>query len=389
MENNSFSCCVFLDFAKAFDTVNHDILLSKLEHYGIRGVANKWFKSYLYNRPQTVKIGNEKSEELYIRSGVPQGSVLGPLLFLIYINDLPEHVSVGHVHLYADDTTFYYIDRNTEEVIDALNIIGRDVGRWCEKNKMTIHTDKSEVMLITKQDFIGPKRPVKINGETIKYVNSTTSLGIVIDNHLKWDIQVERVCKSFRAKVSQLKRMSYLPIEVQEDIYFKTIISAVTYGILTWGTCSQALTTKLEQIHIRAAKIIHKLPKRIGDEDVLTNAKWTNLLYIYKRKLLTFMHNVQTQQCPKDFFPLFERNCSRYAKKETYVLPSIKTEKGRTSVRFRGPLLWNQIPESLRLEENTKTFKQSLRTIRDLILQMSFNKESSLITNKNKDFIYF
>ena len=116
------------------------------------------------------------------------------------------------------------------------------MGQWCEKNQMSIHTDKSEVMLIRKQDFIGPMRTVKINGETIRSVNSTKSLGIIIDNKLKWDLQVEKVCKSFRAKVSQLKRMSYLPIEVQEGIYFKTIISAVTYGFLTWGTCSQVLT---------------------------------------------------------------------------------------------------------------------------------------------------
>ena len=178
------------------------------------------------------------------------------------------------------------------------------MGQWCEKNQMSIHTDKSEVMLIRQKDFIGPMRPVKINGETIKY--STTSLGTVIDSNLKWDLQVEKVCKSFRAKVSQLKRMSYLPIEVQEDIYFKTIISAVTYGFLTWGTCSQALTLKLEKIHAKAAKIIHKMPKNTDDEDVLMKAKWTNLQYIYKRKMLTFMHNVQIKSCSKDFLPLFE-----------------------------------------------------------------------------------
>ena len=226
---------------------------------------------------------------------MPQGSLIGPRLFAIYINDLPEHVRAGHVFLYADDTTFYYIGRNTEEVIDALNVIGNDVGQWCEKNQMSIHTDKSEVMLIRKQDFIGPMRPVKINGETIRCVNSTKSLGIIIENNLKWDLQVEKVCKSFRSKVSQLKRMSYLQIEVQEGIYFKTIISAVTYGFLTWGTCSQALTLKLEKIHAKAANIIHKMPKNTDDEVVLMNAKCTNLQYIYKRKMLMFMHNVHTK----------------------------------------------------------------------------------------------
>ena len=101
------------------------------------------------------------------------------------------------------------------------------------------------------------------------------------------------------------------------------------------------------------------------------------------------MHNVQTKSCSKDFIPLFEQNCSRYAKEETYVLPSLKTEKGRTSVRYRGPIMWNQIPETLRKEQSKNTFKRKLKTIKDLILQATFNKESALITNKDNAFIYY
>ena len=104
--------------------------------------------------------------------------------------------------------------------------------------------------------------------------------------------------------------------------------------------------------------------------------------------MLTLMHNVQTKSCSKDFIPLFEQNCSRYAKKKTYVLPSVKTEKGRTPVRYRGPIMWLQIPETLRKEQNKNTFKRKLKAMKDLILQATFNKESALITYKDNAFIY-
>ena len=138
----------------------------------------------------------------------PQGSLLGPRLFTIYINDLPGYINQGYVLLFADDTTFYYVGHDIEEVIDMLNNIGGQVSDWCKRNQLTIHTDKSEAMIITRQDFIGLLRPVMIGNEIIKYVRKATSLGIEIDNHLRLESQVKKVAKSFRAKVGQLGRMS-------------------------------------------------------------------------------------------------------------------------------------------------------------------------------------
>ena len=115
-------------------------------------------------------------------------------------------------------------------------------------------------------------------------------MGVTIDNQLKWDLQIKDIAKSYRAKVSQFRRMTYLPIATQEEKYFKTVIAAVTYGIAVWGTCSQALISQLERIHARAAKLIHKLPKNISDEEALLHAKWDKLDYIYKRRMLTVMH---------------------------------------------------------------------------------------------------
>ena len=121
IENKEFSCCIFLYFAKAFDTVNHEILLLKLEHYGITGIVNDWFRSYLSLRPQKVKINGFLSDEQYIKCGVPQGSVLGPLLFLICINDMPYASKILGIHLFADDTNILISNKKLEESETIVN----------------------------------------------------------------------------------------------------------------------------------------------------------------------------------------------------------------------------------------------------------------------------
>ena len=380
---------LLIDFRKAFDSVSHTIMKAKLQGFGFTGKAYRILESYLDDRQQFVELNGTRSGMRDVSYGVPQGSLLGPRLFSMYINDLPDHITKGDVYLFADDTTFYYVGQNIEEVVDSLNEIGIEIKQWCEKNRLTIHSDKSEVMIITRQDFVGPLRPVKIGDSIIKYKNSVTSLGVTIDKHLKWDQQIKKVAKSYRAKMSQFRRMTYLPIAIQEEIYFKTVIAAVTYGIAVWGTCSQALMSQLERIHARAAKLIHKLPKNISDEDALLNANWDRLDYIYKRRMLTIMHKVCHGDCPEDFKQLFDKRCGRYARKNSLVVPRVATEQGRMSARFRGPNLWNQLPETLRSSYNQETFKRNIKMAKSAIKATSFQKEASLITFKQQDFIYY
>ena len=143
VEDGCYSCGIFLDLSKAFDTVNHNILQRKLEYYGIKGVAHNWFKSYLDNRKQFVSIGNNTSELLNVSCGVPQGSVLGPLLFLSYINDIQNCTSVFDIHLCADESNLFYADKNLRAVETTVNNQISCVFEWLCTNKLSFNVEKS------------------------------------------------------------------------------------------------------------------------------------------------------------------------------------------------------------------------------------------------------
>ena len=244
-------------------------------------------------------------------------------------------------------------------------------------------------MIITRQDFIGLLRPVMIGNEIIKYVRKATSLGIEIDNQLTWETQVKKVTKSVSAKVGQLRRMSYLPIKVKEEIYFKTIISTVTYGITVWGTCSPSLMKDIKRIHARAAKIIHRLPKHISDEDALEAAKWDKIEYIYKRKVLSKMHQIFYGKCPEVLISHFIQDNNRDEERKRFTIPRCTKEIGQTSIKYRGSLLWNSLPLNIRSIQNFHTFKNSHKRAKKSIKSVSFLKEASMITFKRTDYIYF
>ena len=166
--------------------------------------------------------------------GVPQGSLLGPRLFKIYVNDLPRSVKEGWTFLFADDTTIYYIGDNVESVVDSLNRIASELYQWCMENKLTVNSDKTEAMLITAKPFVGPLRKFGFGNDNIKCVNLSCSLGVYIDSQ-KWDKEVKMVAKSYSPKLLQLKRLRYLPKSVHEKIYYQSIVAGVVYYMPSMG----------------------------------------------------------------------------------------------------------------------------------------------------------
>ena len=151
-ENREKSCCIFLDFAKVFDTVNHSILIQKLNYYGIRGETLNWLQSYLNNRQQCVQVGNVQSDFMNIDCGVPQGSVLGPLLFLIYINDIAESSPLLDFHLFADDTSIFFKHKDINEIEVILNRELVYVSNWLIANKLSLNVDKSNVLVFRSKN---------------------------------------------------------------------------------------------------------------------------------------------------------------------------------------------------------------------------------------------
>ena len=171
IEQKKFSCSVFLDFAKAFDTVNHDILLNKLKYYEIRGVALDLFKSYLQNRPQIVKVGGTTSNPMTVKYGVPQGSVLGPLLFLVYINDIHKSSEILRFHLFADDTSIFYSRKDLRNIEMTLNNELVKVSEWFTTNKLTNVSKSNFVIFHPPQKKISKNVMLLINGEKLEEKN--------------------------------------------------------------------------------------------------------------------------------------------------------------------------------------------------------------------------
>ena len=178
-----------MDFSKAFDTVNHQTLLSKLSKYGMRGIPLAWFTDYLNNRQQYVKMGNVESNKLQMTCGVPQGSTLGPLLFLLYINDMPNCSKKLSFRIFADDTNIFYSSTNIREVENVMNEELTNIRRCCAINKLSINLKKTNFMIISAKRKV--LQPIHIGNITetdyIKY------LGVYIDKYISWDQQINHV----------------------------------------------------------------------------------------------------------------------------------------------------------------------------------------------------
>ena len=207
LDNRKFGCGIFLDLQKAFDTVNHSIFLMKLENYGIRGPALEWFKSYLSDREQYVTVNGSSSNCLNVTYGVPQGSVLGPLLFLIFINDLPNSTSVLSFYLFADDTNIYFEAENLDKLQRIVNNELKKVKQWHDVNKLSLNIDKTNFIIFKspQHSSLGTVN-IKIGNQPVKQSRYVKFLGVLLDENLSWKYHLSELSKKLARTCGMFSR---------------------------------------------------------------------------------------------------------------------------------------------------------------------------------------
>ena len=258
LDKGNTGCSIFVDLQKAFDTVEHDILLAKLEHYGIRSLANEWFRSCLSNRKQYVSINGHESSLASVLYGVPQGSVLGPLLSLIYINDLNQAIKFCKVHHFADDTNLLHFNKSVAKLNKLVNLDMKNLTVWLNANKTSLNVDKTELVIFKHQrKKLDTEIKIKLNRKRLYPSQSVRYLGMKIDQNLNWKDHINDIAvKLNRANALLFKIRNFVNITILKTIYFVIFDSHINYANLVWAQNSNAMSRILTLQKIRIMRII-------------------------------------------------------------------------------------------------------------------------------------
>ena len=352
LDKGKLACGVFVDFQKAFDTVNHTILLSKLHHYGIRGLAHNWFRSYLNNREQFVSVLGYDSNKMTMKHGVPQGSVLGPLLFLIYINDLHNAINSSTTFHFADDTNLLIIDDNPHTIQSKLNRDLNNLYKWLLANKISLNATKTELVIFRKPSIKRPILNLKINGTRITPSPHIKYLGVFLDEFLTGDAHCNQLQgKLNRAKGMIAKSRHYLSNREQNllAIYHSIYSSHLIYGCQIWG---QTNTNSFNKIKVNQNNALRLVSFATSFNDhvspIYHNYRLLKLRDYVTVQNLLLIHDFFNNKLPTSFQGYFTLSAdlhnhgTRGALQGQVWAPNIDTVRyGRNSIKNQAILSWN------------------------------------------------
>ena len=367
IDNKELLIAVFLDLSKAFDTVEHNILLKKMDHYGIRGIINNWFKSYLNNRFLFVNYLGVKSELMSVPCSVAQGSILGPTLFSILVNDLGNVLEFCKCIMYADDTTIYLNGRTYLLTHAKIQKDIRSIAEWLKANKLSLNIEKTcYITFRSKTSKVKVDRHnLKIDGVTINRMTQTKLLGVVLDEHLTFKQHIEQLISKLKKSLSYVRLSKYItPSWIRRNIYYAHFYSHLTYALNSWGTLiSKKLTTQLQTLQ---DKIITEVGFPSMDlSRTKTVFKLLNFDEIINSELCKLAYRYFYEEVPEPVLDFFEK-----PKNIVYNLRNkgIPTVKKHTSTLFNKSFLnkcmsaWRTLPLELRKEQtNYETFKSHLK----------------------------
>ena len=364
-DSSKYTIGLFLDFKKAFDSVNHRILMRKLYHYGIRGVAYNWVLSFLSNRKQHVYLNKVTSENSQVTHSVPQGSILAPLLFNIYINDIVNCTKYLKSVLYADDSCFYTSNNNIIDLINDANSDLITVNRWLNANKLTLNIDKSHFIIFSRNKPLPQNLPnVKINNMNVKQLNQTKFLGIELQNNLKWNTQVNSIIN----KINKLSAILFLTRDRLDKpslkiIYNSLVYSNISYANLIWGE-----TTKRNKNRLLVAqkKIIRTIQFKARYDSTDEDFKLLGFLKIpdinvYFSQIFVYK-SLNNLTFPANYFSYSHSFHERALRHSNQLrAPFSRSSQGRTSPAIYCCDIWNDLPDSIKSKPSVGSFKSALK----------------------------
>ena len=375
-ENKTPTLSIFLDLSKAFDTIDHDILLTKLQFFGIRGIANLWFKSYLENRTQYVQYNTGLSTKKTIKCGVPQGSVLGPLLFVIYVNDLSHSLNHCKCIQFADDTTLYLSDRNLAKLFSNVNEDLYYLTDWFRANKLSLNVGKTNYMLFSRQNFNDLNMRVSIAGQDIEQVENFKFLGIILDSHLTWKHHITACTATLRKSMWAINKVqNFVPLEQLKSLYYALVYSRLTYGIVLWGSAYACHLEPLYRVQKKIIRIITGSGVNVHSEPLFKYLSFLKLGDIYRLETakFTFLYMHQSLPLPLQNIFVMNNTIHSHETRQSHHLHMIKprTNIALNSILCKGPSVWNSLNNDLKDKKTIKSFSSSLR--HDIVSGYSFS----------------
>jgi len=362
---------IFLDLQKAFDTVDHKILLYKLHYYGIRGVMFTWLENYLNDRKQFTIVNSVSSNIGNITCGVPQGSVLGPLLFLIYMNDIKNAVPNNEVKLFADDTNIFIFGSNLKDLEYQAKVCLENIELWFSENKSSLNLDKTSYTLFNCNNKTESNVSLSIVqcGQLIKKVSNCKYLGVFIDESFSWTVHIDYVYKKIIKFTSFFYKLRTLvPFECLCKIYYAFVFPYINYGVEVYANCTKLALDKLIKLN---NKLLRILLNKNYDTPTIELYRYFNVLPIpllYEMKMLEIVHNFNFHKhlLPQIFQNYFFTNSSVHQhntrNKQNLHIPFVNSSVGEKRLLVQGSKFWNALPSHFKVYSSLPVFTNSMKT---------------------------
>jgi hypothetical protein len=350
MNNKNYSIGIFIDLSKAFDTINHKLLIAKLNHYGIRGMVLDWFVSYLTNRTQTVNINNTSSAFLSVKCGVPQGSILGPLLFLIYINDIINASDLAKCIIFADDTNLFFKHKNLSTLYNIINVELNKISDWFKLNKLSLNVKKTSYILFQSgnKKINNAGLTISIDGITIEQADNTKFLGVIINSKLNWNDHIKVICNKISKNIGILFRTrNNLTPHTLLMLYRSLIQPYIEYCNIVWAAGESISLTNLFRKQKKAIRTITFAKWNAHTGPIFNRLHIPTLYQTNKFQTACFVYKSINRMLPFQFSNIFISNneIHHYDTRNKHNIHQIshRINVRAKSIRVYGAKVWNAL----------------------------------------------